>query len=101
MSPTASETLDLRAVVVELRSLLGQLRRKLKEQGDPGDFSLAQTGALKHLVDDHGAKVEGFAGGRAHASTLRFTKVNCKGNLHILRGAAIVGRPDGEARFSA
>ncbi len=52
MSPTASETLDLRAVVVELRSLLGQLRRKLKEQGDPGDFSLAQTGALKHLVDE-------------------------------------------------
>lgn len=51
MSPTATDTLDLRAVVVELRGMLGQFRRKLREQGDPGDFSLAQTGALKHLVD--------------------------------------------------
>jgi DNA-binding MarR family transcriptional regulator len=31
--------------------MLGQFRRRLKEQGDPGDFSLAQTGALKHLID--------------------------------------------------
>jgi DNA-binding MarR family transcriptional regulator len=43
--------LDLRAVVVDLRGMIGQFRRKLKEQGDPGDFSLAQTGALKHLMD--------------------------------------------------
>ena len=52
MSLTTRDAFDLRAVVVELRGLLGQLRRKLKEQGDPGDFSLAQTGALKHLVDE-------------------------------------------------
>jgi DNA-binding MarR family transcriptional regulator len=37
--------------VVELRGMIGQFRRKLKEQGDPGDFSLAQTGALKHLME--------------------------------------------------
>lgn len=52
MSQSIRETLDLRAVVVELRGLLGQLRRKLKEQGDPGDFSLAQSGALKHLIGE-------------------------------------------------
>ncbi len=51
MSTATRETLDLRAVVVELRGMLGQFRRKLKEQGDPGDFSLAQTGALKHLME--------------------------------------------------
>jgi len=51
VSQSSTETRDLRAVVVELRSLLGQFRRRLKEQGDPGDFSLAQTGALRHLID--------------------------------------------------
>lgn len=45
------ETVDIRAVVVELRSLLGQFRRRLKQQADPGDFSLAQTGAIRHLID--------------------------------------------------
>jgi len=48
---TTRDDLELRRVVVDLRSILGQLRRKLKEQGDPGDFSLAQTGAIKHLID--------------------------------------------------
>jgi DNA-binding MarR family transcriptional regulator len=49
--PDSRETPDLRSVVVELRGMIGQFRRKLKEQGDPGDFSLAQTGALKHLME--------------------------------------------------
>ena len=51
MSPTTRDRVDLRAVAVELRGMLGQFRRKLREQGDPGDFSLAQTGALKHLME--------------------------------------------------
>ena len=51
MTPDTRQSFDLRAVVVELRGMIGQFRRKLKEQGDPGDFSLAQTGALKHLVE--------------------------------------------------
>ncbi len=51
MVQSTQESLDLRPLVVELRSILGQFRRKLKEQGDPGDFSLAQAGALKHLIE--------------------------------------------------
>jgi DNA-binding MarR family transcriptional regulator len=52
VSPTTTTaTPDTRAVAVQLRGLLGQFRRRLKEQGDPGDFSLAQTGALRHLID--------------------------------------------------
>jgi DNA-binding MarR family transcriptional regulator len=33
----------------EVRVLIGQFRRKLKEQADPGEFTLAQSGALLHL----------------------------------------------------
>ena len=51
MKTGTRDDLDMRAVVVELRGMLGQFRRKLREQGDPGDFSLAQTGALKHLME--------------------------------------------------
>jgi DNA-binding MarR family transcriptional regulator len=43
--------LDMQRTVVDLRGMLGQFRRKLKEQGDPGDFTVAQTGVLKHLID--------------------------------------------------
>ncbi|MDP9028481.1 MAG: MarR family transcriptional regulator [Actinomycetota bacterium] len=52
MTQDTPDTLELRSVVVDLRGMIGQFRRKLKEQGDPGEFSLAQTGALKHLMEE-------------------------------------------------
>jgi len=58
---TTRDELELRRVVVDLRSILGQLRRKLKEQGDPGDFSLAQAGAIKHLIGEGAATTSALA----------------------------------------
>jgi DNA-binding MarR family transcriptional regulator len=42
---------ELLETAVELRGLIGRFRRKLKEQGDPGDFTVAQTGVLRRLLD--------------------------------------------------
>ena len=36
----------------EIRALIGQFRRRLREQADPGEFSLAQSGVLVRLERD-------------------------------------------------
>jgi DNA-binding MarR family transcriptional regulator len=41
--------LTSRQTAGELRALIGQFRRKLREQADPGEFSLAQSGVLVRL----------------------------------------------------
>ena len=48
--PTRS-ALDVQQTAVELRGLIGQFRRKLKEQGDAGDFTVAQSAVLKRLLE--------------------------------------------------
>ena len=46
-----AESQDVQLTAVDLRGLIGQFRRKLKKHGDPGDFTVAQTGVLKRLLD--------------------------------------------------
>ncbi len=41
---------DVQRTAAELRGLIGQYRRKLKEQADPGEYSVAQSGVLVRLL---------------------------------------------------
>ena len=41
---------DVQQTAAELRSLIGQYRRKLREQADPGEYSIAQSGVLVRLL---------------------------------------------------
>jgi DNA-binding MarR family transcriptional regulator len=49
------------ALAVELRVLIGQLRRKLREQADPGDFTWSQKLVLLRLERDGPATVTALA----------------------------------------
>ncbi len=49
--PSTSRSLDVQQTAVALRGLIGQFRRRLKEQGDPGEFTVAQSSVLKRLLD--------------------------------------------------
>ncbi len=54
MSDSIRSALDVQQTAVELRGLIGQFRRKLKEQGDAGDFTVAQSAVLKRLLEVRG-----------------------------------------------
>jgi DNA-binding MarR family transcriptional regulator len=43
---------DAHALAREVRVLVGQLRRKLREQAEPGDFTPSQVAALLRLLTD-------------------------------------------------
>jgi DNA-binding MarR family transcriptional regulator len=44
--------MDAHALAREVRILVGQLRRKLREQAEPGDFTPSQVAALIRLLTD-------------------------------------------------
>ncbi len=49
MADTIRTDPTVQQIAVSLRVLVGQLRRKLKEQADPGDFTLAQSAVIARL----------------------------------------------------
>ena len=49
LDPAATEA---HALAREVRVLVGQLRRKLREQAEPGDFTPSQAAALVRLLTD-------------------------------------------------
>jgi DNA-binding MarR family transcriptional regulator len=49
------------ALAVELRVLLGQLRRRLREQTQPGDYTSSQTSVILRLERDGPATVTALA----------------------------------------
>lgn len=44
--------IDITALAAGLRATLGVLRRRLREQGTPGDFAPSQIDVLRHLERD-------------------------------------------------
>jgi len=49
------------ALAVELHVLAGKLKRRLREQGNPGDLTPSQTSVLRHLERDGPATVTNLA----------------------------------------
>jgi DNA-binding MarR family transcriptional regulator len=56
-----SEPARVAAMAADLRILLGQLRRRLREQADPEDFTWSQKSALTRLERDGPATVTALA----------------------------------------
>lgn len=52
---------DIHATAAELRVLLGQLRRRLRDEAKPGDFSASQVAVLGRLERDGPATVTALA----------------------------------------
>jgi len=57
-TPEAARAL---AMAVELRVLFGKLRRRLREQANPGDFTWSQTSVVLHLEREGAATVTALA----------------------------------------
>jgi len=46
-----AKPIDISALATELRSLVGRLKRRLREQGSVGDLTPSQIAALQPLLD--------------------------------------------------
>ena len=59
--PEDSEAADAAALAGELRIVIGQVKRKLREQGGTGDLTWSQTSVLGHLEREGPATVTALA----------------------------------------
>ncbi|MHB1302047.1 MAG: MarR family winged helix-turn-helix transcriptional regulator [Acidiphilium sp.] len=58
---TPAETARAQALAAELRTVMGKLKRKLREQAHPGDFTMSQLSVLSRLDREGPATVTALA----------------------------------------
>jgi DNA-binding MarR family transcriptional regulator len=89
MKERAPDTARAAVLATELRVLIGQLRRRLREQANLGDFTEAQIGVLRRLDSDGPATVTALA----RAEGMRPQSMGA--NVAALEGAGLIsGTPD-------
>jgi len=81
-------SIQVMATAVELRSLLGQLRRRLREQAGTGDYSASQTAVIRRLEREGPATVTMLA----HAEGMRSQSMGATVAYLQLAGL-IIGTP--------
>jgi DNA-binding MarR family transcriptional regulator len=86
---SAPETARVSALAVELRVLIGKLKRRLREQAHPGDFSSSQLSVLSRLEREGPATVTTLA----RAEAVRPQSMGA--TVSVLEAAGFVsGTPD-------
>lgn len=86
---TLSQAEHTAALAVELRAILGKLKRKLREQGERNDFTPSQVSVLLRLEQDGPAAVSGLAraeGMRPQSMSAIITS--------LLEAGLVAGSPD-------
>jgi DNA-binding MarR family transcriptional regulator len=79
------------ALAVELHVLAGKLKRRLREQGNPGDLTPSQTSVLRHLEREGPATVTQLA----RAEGVRPQSLGA--TVAVLEAAGLIsGKPDPE-----
>jgi DNA-binding MarR family transcriptional regulator len=84
LQPAAPATADPHAVAGELRVVLGQLQRRLRAQGDLGDFTRSQLSVLARLERDGASTMTDLA----RAEGVRPQSMSA--TVAVLEGAGLV-----------
>ncbi len=89
MKERAADNVSASALAAELRVLLGQLKRRLREQASLGDLTESQVAVLRHLDSDGPATVTALA----RAEGMRPQSMGA--NVAALEAAGLIsGTPD-------
>ena len=88
-APPNNEAARISIMASELRTLIGQLKRRLREEADPGDFTPSQLAVLLRLERDGPATVTTLA----RAEAVRPQSMGA--TVAVLQAAGLVaGEPD-------